>query len=383
MTLANAPEHLKEDARQGDPKAIAATLNHIIEPQGLTSQARVSNGSLLLLVESEEVPHAGTIVPFLHAALVSLGIDGISNAKIGGRQKGSKTTSWQETVDLENPPEEIIDAAEQMSQDEYHSPEGDEDMPFDDDMPLDDDVEEDQDHDQDQEDDDIADDDIADEEKPQKPTSKSQLPLVLLLLLVLILALGGAAFFFLPSLRSYLPFLPQEGTETEPNSTPQPATKPTSAAPATPAAKPTPATTPTAAAPATPAAKPTPATTPTATAPATPAAKPTPATTPTATAPATPTPTPTAAAPATTPTTKQTSVELIQAVRKANQAWELTQQAQSAQEWEQIATLWREASQEMAKVPPEDSRYDIAQDRIGRYEAYALFADQMATIKGQ
>ncbi len=76
-------------------------------------------------------------------------------------------------------------------------------------------------------------------------------------------------------------------------------------------------------------------------------------------------------------------MELIQAVRKANQAWELTQQAQSAQEWAQIATLWREASQEMTKVPPEDSRYDIAQDRIGRYEAYALFADQMVILKGQ
>ncbi|WP_199247161.1 hypothetical protein [[Phormidium] sp. ETS-05] len=361
MTLANVPTHLKEEARQGDPKAIAATINHIIEPQGLTSQARVSNGSLLLLVESEEVPHAETIVPFLHAALVSLGIDGISNAKIGGRQRGGKTTSWQETVDLENPPDEIIDAAEHMSQDEYHSPEGDEDMPFDDDMPLDDDAEEDQDNDQYQEDD--NDEDIADDEKPQKPKSKSQLPLVLLLLLVLLLALGGAAFFFLPSLRSYLPFLPQEGAETPPESTPNPATTPTATAPATPATPPTPAPTPT------------PATTPTATTPPTPAPTPTPA------AAATPAPTPTPAAPATT--TGQTSVELIQAVRKANQAWELTQQAQSVEDWQKIAQLWREASQEMAKVPPADSRYDIAQDRIGRYEAYALFADQMATIEGQ
>ena len=350
MTLANAPTHLKEDARQGDPKAIAAVINHIIEPQGLTSQARVSNGSLLLLVESEEVPHAGTIVPFLHAALVSLGIDGISNAKIGGRQKGSKATSWQETVDLENPPDEIIDAAEQMSQDEYHNPEGDEDMPFDDDMPLDDDVEDEEDGDEYQED---NDDDIADKEKPQKPKSKSQLPLVLLLLLLLLLALGGAAFFFLPGLRSYLPFLPQEGAETPPDSTPTPAATPTATAAVTPASPPTPAATPTATATATPAPPPTPAAT------------------------------PTAAAPATTPTTGQTSVELIQAVRKANQAWEQTQQAESADDWQQIATLWREASQEMAKVPPEDSRYDIAQDRIGRYEAYALFAEQMALIKGQ
>lgn len=333
MTLANAPEHLKEEARQGDPKAIAAVINHITEPQGLTSQAIVKNGSLLLLVESEEVPHAETIVPFLYAALVSLGIDGISNAKIGGRKKGSKATSWQEEVDLENPSDEIIDAAERMSQDEYHDPDGDEDMPFDDDMPLDDDVEEDEDGGEDQEDN--EEEDIADEEKPQKPKSKRQLPLVLLLLLLLLLALGGAAFFFVPSLRSYLPFLPQEGGETPPESTPNPAT---------------PAPTPTAAAP---------------------------ATTPT------PAPTPTAAAPATTPTTGQTSVELIQAVRKANQAWELTQQAQSAEDWQKIASLWREASQEMTKVPPEDSRYDIAQDRIGRYEAYALFADQMAMIQGQ
>lgn len=360
MPLSNAPTHLKEMAQQGKPEGITGVLNHFLEPQGVSAQAAMKNGSLLILLESEEVPHQETLVPFIHAGLVSLGIESSPTAKIGGRQKGGRTV-WQETVDLENPPEEIAYAAQGMPDEDYGLPEEDSDMPYEDDDLIPEGDLDDPEGSEDYEDEDIdEEDEEEDEEQEQKNKKQNKSPLMLLVLL-LMLVVAGVVLFFVPGpLRGFLPFLSEEetpapgpaaGSAPEPaGSDPEAAANPEEAAPvAAPPANAPSGANPEEAAPVT----------------AAPANAP-------------------SAAPEATPAATQASVELIGAVRKANKAWELTQKIpQSEQEWNEIATLWEEGSEQMKQVPPSDPKYEIAQNRIVLYQKYAEFARQMADLTSQ
>lgn len=63
------------------------------------------------------------------------------------------------------------------------------------------------------------------------------------------------------------------------------------------------------------------------------------------------------------------------AVNQATQAANLTQTAATAQEWELVAQLWGEASNNMAQITADDPNYAIAQQRVTQYkdnQAYAL-----------
>ena len=373
MPLSNAPTHLKEMAQQGKPEGITGVLNHFLEPQGVSAQAAMKNGSLLILLESEEVPHQETLVPFIHAGLVSLGIESTPTAKIGGRQKGGRTV-WQETVDLENPPEEIAYAAQGMPDRDYGLPEEDSQMPYEDDDLIPEGDLDDPEGSEDYEDEDIdEEDEEEDEEQEQKDKKQNKSPLILLVLLLL-LVIAGVVLFFVPGpLRGLLPFLSEEETPapgpaagSAPGSGSEPpggsAPKPAGETPAEPAANPE-------AAPVT----------------AAPANAPSGAN-PEEAAPVTAAPAnaPSGADPEATPAATQASVQLIGAVRKANKAWELTQNTpQSEQEWREIATLWEEGSEQMKDVPPSDPKYEIAQNRIVLYQKYAEFARQMADLTSQ
>ena len=57
------------------------------------------------------------------------------------------------------------------------------------------------------------------------------------------------------------------------------------------------------------------------------------------------------------------------AVRVAEEAAQAGKDASSADEWLELAARWRQASDLMAEVPPEDSRYELAQDRVQAYLA--------------
>ena len=57
------------------------------------------------------------------------------------------------------------------------------------------------------------------------------------------------------------------------------------------------------------------------------------------------------------------------AVRVAEEAAQEGKDADSAEEWLELAARWRQASDLMAEVPPEDNRYELAQDRVKAYLA--------------
>ncbi|MDY7003403.1 MAG: hypothetical protein SWX82_05405 [Cyanobacteriota bacterium] len=67
-----------------------------------------------------------------------------------------------------------------------------------------------------------------------------------------------------------------------------------------------------------------------------------------------------------------------QAVRLAQEAAADGKIAQSQEEWIAIASKWRQASQLMASVSPNYSRYDVAMNRVELYQKYSDVAKQQA-----
>ncbi|MBD2547806.1 MULTISPECIES: hypothetical protein [Planktothricoides] len=363
MPLSKAPTDLKERAKQGDEKAIAAVLNHFFQPQGITAKATLKQGNLLLLIESEMVPDQDTLVPFIHQGLANLGIANINpKVKIGGRQIGGRT-AWQQQIDLEHPPGPIVADGENDDHD------GDNDLPLvdDDDMPIEDNDFLDQRSMADDDDDDYAleGDSSKQNQKSSKKFSKKNL-LILAVVLLLFLGGGAAAYFLWPGFQAE-----KETTDSQPTSVPSTPASPEKPADASKASE-TKTTQPPE---------------------ATNAPKPTPG--------GSPTPVASATAPQNTSTQGQSpqstvtngansasgsatiSVQFYQAVNKANQAWEMTQVASGSEEWEKIATLWNEALVLMKEVPADHSNYSIAQDRIPKYTKYRDFAKHMAEITRQ
>jgi parvulin-like peptidyl-prolyl isomerase len=67
-----------------------------------------------------------------------------------------------------------------------------------------------------------------------------------------------------------------------------------------------------------------------------------------------------------------------QAVNKATEAATLTQEAQTAEEWDFVASHWQQAIALMKAVPNDGQNYAIAQGKIVEYQRYLDYAQQKA-----
>ena len=164
----------------------------------------------------------------------------------------------------------------------------------------------------------------------------------------MLVALGAVGFFLWPQIQAYLPPIPLLGggeSEEDPETIPEATGEAPAAAPP---AEGTPAATGEA-----PAAQETPAT------PAPETAEPPEATTPEAT----PSPDP-----------------FRDAVQSATQAAELTQTAQTPEEWQEVADLWQQAIDSMQAVPEGHQGYDIAQQKVGEYQRNLEYAQQAGQL---
>ncbi|NJN62153.1 MAG: hypothetical protein HC795_12025 [Coleofasciculaceae cyanobacterium RL_1_1] len=408
--------NLMEQARQGDPKAIAALMNRSTEPKGISVKATRDGNCLQVLLEGENVPARDATLSFVRQGMANLGIASIAIVKVFGRQVGQDTPVWQEEIILD---EDAALAAAPMSStmDSPLDNLDDEDLLPDD--PLDDDFYRDDapnslddgayfdeddysdstpsdvphlpnesitdfvdDDDPEAYDEDLADDSFETEavidtaEKPAKQSSG----LLLGLLSFLALLLGGYYIYSqkpevlagLPIVGDLIPGLSGgAGDEAAIADNVPVATEEAASNPAGDAA---PATTD----PTTGDAAPDPA----APAPSDAAASPDAATpeapTPEAAPAAAPTPTPTAA-PAAAPTAATPSADPFrEAVSAATQAAQLTQSASTAAEWSAIVTLWETAIAQMGNVPSESPNYATAQDRLNSYPANLNYARQQA-----
>ncbi|HIK32766.1 MAG TPA: hypothetical protein IGS17_13265 [Oscillatoriales cyanobacterium M59_W2019_021] len=354
--------NILEQAKQGNPNAIAALMSRSMKSQGIDVKASLDGRCLDVILEAEKVPTPQATISFIRKGMTNLGVDSIEAVRVSAYQTGESTPAWQEDIILQDPsispppmsvssplmeadetsnymeeerlPEDLLDndlssdgydalPEQNFSNDEYGSdlPEEVTEFTPDDEYSM-------SDYERDEEE--MMDDedrmDMA-EEEPQPKKKSSALPLLLLLLLAL--GLGGFYLYSqkpellagIPGLKGLLP------ASSDPNTAPGTAPAEGEAAPEAAAPTETPAEPPAAA----------------------------------------------GSAPAAT-----ANDPFPEAVRKATSAAQLTQTASTSQEWGQVVADWQAAIELMQSVPESNPKYSVAQDRIPMYQKNLEYAQQQA-----
>jgi hypothetical protein len=328
-------QNLRELLKQGDPKAIASSINRTLKPKGINAEVTRDNGCLHIILESDKVPSQMALVDFIRNGMTNLGVESIYTVKIYGRRTGDDSPAWEDEIDL-------MPAEPMLYADEGTMP--DDSVGLDDDDDIDTeggDYYDEAEFDRDEEDED------ADEDEEEVPPPKKQFPKWAIPVGILVPVLALAGLFF----TGNLPFGSGSTSESSAPVPASPSPKGSSGAPK--AASPSPGTQPaTSASPAT--AKP---------ATPTPGASPAPKAAPAS-------PAPKAVAPKSDP--------WREAVNKAQSAATLAQTAQSQNEWIAVASEWQKAVGLMRSVPATSPNHQKAQQKAAEYQANLVVANRRA-----
>ncbi|MDY6936116.1 MAG: hypothetical protein SWY16_00495 [Cyanobacteriota bacterium] len=411
--------NILEQAKQGNPDAIAALMSRSMKSQGIDVRASLEGSCLQVRLEAPKVPSPQATIAFVRKGMTNLGIETIDSVDIQSYQAGAALPTWQERIflresEVAEEPEELPPPLPDLDEEETRW--GNEEVAIDSESALetngvDELVDEEMPDMQDLDSsfdsieigpegtipqESINDEDYTSElpdelsgfasmaefpeneygagvnedsnnlETEDSPMEEEQKPKTspLALLLVLLVALGLGGFYIYtqkPELLASVPILKDYLPGTTPSPDDATATAP-AAPPEAPAAAPAEAP------------------------PANPDAAAPPAEAPPAEAPAAPVPTndgpdaaaPPAEAPAEAPAATETAEPFRDAVNKANSATSKIETAQTPADWSQIAADWQDAVTLMEAVPETHPEYATAQDRIPKYRRFLEYAQQQA-----
>lgn len=88
-------------AKQGNPVAIAAMINHLLRNEGVTARATGYHKRLIIFVEYQANAKRDTLVNLLKISLVNLQPKNISQVTVRGSAVGHTTDAWRESFELE------------------------------------------------------------------------------------------------------------------------------------------------------------------------------------------------------------------------------------------------------------------------------------------
>ncbi|GAB4379445.1 MAG: hypothetical protein Kow00121_33640 [Elainellaceae cyanobacterium] len=88
-------------AKQGEPAAIAALINHSLNPRGITARVGWKNHCLGILLEGLPIPDQQEMIAFVRQSLINLQPESLRMVKVGGYQPGQSVPAWYEEIELE------------------------------------------------------------------------------------------------------------------------------------------------------------------------------------------------------------------------------------------------------------------------------------------
>ncbi len=345
--MSATPGKLLAQAKQGDPKAIAALMNRSTQSKGISVKASLKERCLQVLFEGNVVPHQDKTMEFVREGMAKLQVEAVDRVKVYGRQVGQETPVWQDEMILasSNPFDEETDDLGLGMEDEeedYDDPSAISDTDFpeppmgadsflDEDEPgFDEAMEENYDDgfaEEEYEGQDVGDEDSAGAEaEADSEQKKPGVTVAAVLAVLLLLILGGGYYVYSsrPELLRALPFFevddegnveltPPQGETGSDGGSSEETTPPEAGETVAPEAQ------------------------------------------------------------------NQAPVDPFSlAVSAAIEASEKTQTAQSPEEWQEIADLWETAIAQMEAVPEDHPQYDVAQDRAQSYQTNLQYAQQQA-----
>ena len=91
-----------EMAKQGNPKAIAAWFNQVLQPKGITVLAMIKEDCLHIVLDSAQIPPQQDASKFIEKKLLQLSLTSINFVKVHGRLTGQKSVTWTQNITLAN-----------------------------------------------------------------------------------------------------------------------------------------------------------------------------------------------------------------------------------------------------------------------------------------
>ena len=85
-----------EQAKQGDPSAIAALINSSLSSRGITAKASLKAGCLEVVLVATQVPDQHTVAPVVRKGIERLGVISIKQVRISGQASGASSHAWSE-----------------------------------------------------------------------------------------------------------------------------------------------------------------------------------------------------------------------------------------------------------------------------------------------
>ncbi len=86
--------NLLELAKQGEPNAIAALMNAVLSPKGITARAGMDEDCLCIFLESQKPLNQATLMAFIQKGLLELGNESIRSVRAQGKKIGEERFAW-------------------------------------------------------------------------------------------------------------------------------------------------------------------------------------------------------------------------------------------------------------------------------------------------
>ena len=99
--MSTTPHNMLQQARQGNPEAIAALMNQHLQDRGITAQVTQQGDSLHVVLESAQTLAQPDLVNYVKKGVSGLSLSSVQALEISGRQTGHSSPDWTETVTFE------------------------------------------------------------------------------------------------------------------------------------------------------------------------------------------------------------------------------------------------------------------------------------------
>ncbi|MEB3213395.1 MAG: hypothetical protein VKL39_18750, partial [Leptolyngbyaceae bacterium] len=93
-------------AKDGKADAIAALMNHSLNPKGIHATAERAGDRLLVNLETDALPDQALLTKFVHQGVRNLKLATVETIMVSGRVKGSDRPAWTSTIYLDAYPDD-------------------------------------------------------------------------------------------------------------------------------------------------------------------------------------------------------------------------------------------------------------------------------------
>jgi succinate dehydrogenase flavin-adding protein (antitoxin of CptAB toxin-antitoxin module) len=87
---------LLEQAKQGDPQAIAALMNNALQPKGMTAYVERQGEHLEVVLQADRIPNRQSLTDFVERGIETLNISSIKTVRVTGQQIGALSPAWEQ-----------------------------------------------------------------------------------------------------------------------------------------------------------------------------------------------------------------------------------------------------------------------------------------------